>query len=227
MARSRAQIVDSLLQEVSKFKMVDDNGLALAREWLGDKIDSYRATVIKRAIEEKKNIDSCYQIIPCLDVECVSYDCVIEGIEVKASTSLYKTKIPELLDIEGVIKFFGFHDMITPFTKNQFYELAQSQSRWGRPVRKYSRIGNELFWINYEGNRKMLLIAILANPLDACESDSTDVYPLGKEHEQTLELLVKKDLYQMLNIPVDNTNDTVDNQGAMPRQKQQQQDGSQ
>jgi len=218
MAKSKVQIIDSLIQEVSKFKMTDDHALFNAREWLGDKLDGYRATVIKKIAQEKQLLESCYQLIECLTPECVVNECVIEGLTISADSGLWKVKIPELLDIDRAIKYFGLASLQVPYQKIDFSGLVSKDDRWGRKVRKYARIGNELYYHKFDGTRTLSLIAITASPSNVCGFMDTKTYPLPKESEMTLELLVKKDLYQMLGLPADDLNDANDNPGGQIRQ---------
>jgi hypothetical protein len=217
MAKSKIKIIDGLLEEVTKLSMTDDDALFTAREWLGDKLDSYRATVLRKYIADKRNdISGCYQKIDCLDPECLGIECDISGITINLKADLWKINIPELLSIRKAIKYFGPFDLQNPYTHVELFSLTNNESRWGRPIKEFARIGNVLYYQNFDKTRKYTLIGIFANPSSVCGFNDNDPYPLPKELEQQLELLIKKDLYQMLGIPVDYLDDGSD----VPQQKQ-------
>jgi len=86
---------------------------------------------------------------------------------------------------------------------------------------KYVRIGSTLYYQSCDGTKKFTLVGIFASPSIVCGFQDTSPYPIPKELEQQLELLVKKDLYQMLGIPTDMLNDAADNyQSPQPKQAQ-------
>lgn len=223
MAKSKLQIIDSLLQEVTKFKMTDDNALITSRQWLSDKIDSYRATVLKKAILERKKIPSAYQVVNCLEPECLGIECEIEGIQIKADADIWKVEIPELMDFSKSIKYFGLSDLQNPYDEVDIFGMSVRKNRFGRKIRNFTRVGNYIYYENFDGTRIFTLIGIMAYPSNVCGFQINDPYPLGIEYEQQLELLVKKDLFTMLGIPIDEFDDTKD----MAGQPKQQQNGKQ
>jgi len=218
MAKSKKQFIDSIIQEVTKLQMTDDNAFIAAREWLGDKLDGYRATVIRSYANEKRVLDACYQVINCLSPECLGVTCEIGGLDFTSNAELWQVKIPELLNINGAIKYFGPFTLQSNYTKVDLMALTTNQSRWGRKDRKFARIGNVLYYHDLEETLRFTLVGITANPSDVCGFNDIDPYPLPKELEQQLELLVKKDLYPMLNIPIDFLNDAMDNQAQIKQQ---------
>ena len=217
MSKSKIKMIDSLLVEATKFGMTDDSTLFYAKEWLSDKIDGYRNTIINRMINEKANVDSCYQIIDCLKPECYGTECDVDEHKLEQKNDIWKVKLPDLLDVDRSIKYFGLSDLQTPYNHIDFFGLTVKKDRWDRKVRKYSRIGNDLFYHNFDGTRTFTLIAILAIPSQACSWDDENDYPFPKEREQQLELLVKKDLFQMLGIQLDHVDDTKDMAGIPQR----------
>ena len=222
MAKSKTRFVDSLMEEVTKLSMTDDDALFTAREWIGDKLDGYRATVLRKYIADKRNdLSGCYQKIDCLDAKCLGVECTIEGIELSLKSDLWEVKIPELLSVGKAIKYFGPFDLQNPYSYVDLFALTNNESRWGRPIKEFARIGDVLYYQNFDSTRKYTLIGIFSNPSGVCGFDDDKPYPLPKELEQQLELLVKKDLYQMLGIPVDYLNDSSD----ANQQQQVQQNG--
>jgi len=220
MAKSKIQFVDSLMVEVTKLSMTDDDALVTARDWIGDKLDGYRATVLRKYISDKRNdLTACYQKIDCLTPECLGIECEIEGIELRLKSDLWKIKIPELLSIDRAIRYFGTFDLKHSYTHVDLSGLSNDQDRWGRVKRIFSRVGNYLYYTNFNSVRQFTLIGIFANPSGVSGFNDSNPYPLPKELEQQLELLVKKDLFQMLGIPVDYLSDSSD----VPQQAQQQQ----
>ena len=221
MAKSKIQFVDSLMVEVTKLSMTDDDALFKANEWIGDKLDGYRATVLRKYIADKRNdLSGCYQKIDCLKPECLGVECEIDGIKLKMDADLWRVKIPELLSVGKAIKYFGTFDLKKAYSNTDLLALSSDKDRWGRVTRQYARIGNYLYYHDYNNSRFFSLIGIFSNPSGICGFNDNDPYPLPKELEQQLELLVKKDLYQMLGIPVDYLNDSSDApQQAQPQQR--------
>ena len=223
MAKSKTQFVDSLLQEVTKLSMTDDDALFTAKEWIGDKLDGYRATVLRKYIGDRRNdLNGCYQKIDCLDTKCLGIECEVQGVSLKLKADLWEVEIPELLSTNRAIKYFGTFDLQKPYQHVDLFALTNKEQRWGRPIREFTRIGDTLYYQNFDNTIKYTLIGIFASPSGVCGFNDNDPYPLPKELEQQLELLVKKDLYQMLGIPVDYLNDSSD----VPQQTQKE-DGRQ
>lgn len=223
MADSRIKIIDSLIQEVSKFKMSDDHALFEAREWLGDKIDSYRATIIKKMSLEKANLSSCYQVVSCINVECLGFSCVIDGIPITSKSELWKADLPEMLDVPNALKYFGYANLKRPYHSGTLASLSSTFNRWNKKRYSYVKIGSSLYFTNDAAVQSFLLIGIMASPSLVCDFNEETPYPLPKEYQESLLLLIKKDLYQMLGVPIDLLNDTIDNPGMAPTPRQQQQ----
>jgi len=217
MAKSKVQLIDGLIQEVSKFSMTDDNSLSIAQEFISDKADTYRATILKTHSNSKGNLDSCYQIVNCLKPVCLGVECVVSGITLKSDTDIWEVEIPELLDIERSIKYFGSFDMQNAFTRTGLVSMARGNNRWGRKRNQYAKIGNKLYYKGSSSAIQLSLIGIFSSPSGVCGFNDTDPYPLPKSLEGQLELIIKKDLFEMLRIPLDVLSDAQD---VMPAQTQ-------
>lgn len=210
MAKSKVQFIDSILQEVTRFSMTDDNAFAIAQEFISDKIDGYRATILTPYANQKQSLDSCYQVVNCISPVCLGVSCKVGNINLTASSEIWVADIPELLEIPGAIKYFGSYDLSKAFTKTSLMAMAKSENRWGRTSNMYARIGNKFYFRDRDSAIRFTLIGIFANPSSVCGFNDTDSYPLPKALEQQLELIVKKDLFTMLNIPLDVLNDSQD-----------------
>jgi hypothetical protein len=221
MAKSKVQFIDSILQEVTRFSMTDDNAFAIAQEFISDKIDGYRATILTPYANSKQSLDSCYQIVNCITPTCLGVSCVVNGITLTSSSEIWVADIPELLDIYGSIKYFGSYDLSRSFVKTSLMAMSKSENRWGRKSSMFARVGNQFYFRDRDSAIKFTLIGIFAAPSGVCGFKSTDLYPLPKALEQKLELIVKKDLFTMLGIPLDVLNDAQD---GMPQAQPQQQD---
>lgn len=222
MAKSKVQFIDSILQEVTRFSMTDDNAFAIAQEFISDKIDGYRATILTPYANAKYSLDSCYQIVNCITPTCLGVSCMVGDIELKATSEIWVADVPELLELQGAIKYFGSYDLTRSFVKTSLLAMAQSENRWGRRSNMYARVGNKFYFKDRDAHTKFTLIGIFSNPSGVCGFNDTDPYPLPKALEQQLELLVKKDLFTMLSIPLDVLNDGQDVVQQQAQQKQQQ-----
>ncbi|MBN2617256.1 MAG: hypothetical protein JXR64_02965 [Spirochaetales bacterium] len=220
MAKSKVQFIDSIMQEVTRFSMTDDNAFAIAQEFINDKIDGYRATILTSYANQKQGMDSLYQIVNCITPECLGVSCKVGDITLDASSEIWVADIPELLDIQGAIKYFGAYDLSKAFTKTSLTAMARSENRWGRHSNLYARVGNKFYFKDNDATIKFTLIGIFSNPSDVCGFKDNDPYPLPKALEQQLELLVKKDLFTMFSIPLDVLNDAQDVIQQVPKQQQ-------
>lgn len=210
MAKSKAQFIDSILQEVTRFSMTDDNAFAIAQEFISDKLDGYRATILTPYANSKQSLDACYQINDNITPTCLGVSCTVEGMTISATSDIWVAEIPELLDIPNSIKYFGSFDLSRAFSKTSLMAMAKSENRWGRRSSLYARIGNKFYFKDVDSQIRFTTIGIFASPSLLTGFSDTDLYPLPKSLEQQLELLVKKDLFTMLGIPLDVLNDAQD-----------------
>jgi len=135
MAKSKVQFVDSLIAELTKLSMTDDNALFSAKEFISDKLDGYRATVLRKYIADKKNdLSACYQKIDCLDAKSLGVTCEIEGITIESKTDIMVVEIPELLSVHKAVKYFGTFDLKRNYQKTTLGSLSSTFDRWGRPL---------------------------------------------------------------------------------------------
>lgn len=220
MAKSKVQFVSSLIAELTKLSITDDNALIRAEQFISDKIDGYRATVLRKYATDKRNdLSDCYQKIDCLNRNKLGIECTIEGVNIKADADLWEVEIPELLSVSKSIKYFGSFDLRHPYTQSSLSSLSSSFDRWGRKITSFVRIGNKIYYHDCDGTYQFTLIGIFATPSSVCGFKDTNSYPLPKELEQQLELLVKKDLYQMLGIPIDILNDSADDYQSIQKKQ--------
>jgi hypothetical protein len=222
MAKSKVKIIDSILQEITRFSMTDDNALVVAQEFISDKIDTYRATLLETYSLSKQFINSAYQVINCLKPECLGVSCVVEGITLTSSTDIWVVEVPEILDIRDSIKYFGPYDMSYNYPQTDITSVSVGFRRWyGREEGAYAKVGNKIYFRKKDRALQFSLIAIFASPSGVCGfSDETD-YPMPKKLEAQLELLIKKDLFTILSIPLDVINDAQDISQKKVRQNEQ------
>lgn len=209
MAKTLQKIIDSI--KLDLHILVDDDLLADADEFIADKIHAIRETLIREEYDQRRYVDDkYYQFTNCIEVECFKNTCTIGGITITTPFILWKATLGKLMS--GIafndIKYLGTGDFNTPFDRLPFesFALNEGSGIWTSDLPCYTLVGEEALFKNLDEKTRLLFgVLLLSNPVNACSYSDDKIYPVPSEYK--LELLVKKDLLQTWNIPVDQLND--------------------
>lgn len=195
MAKTLTRIVHSIMEKYSQYKPTDD--LELPPEFLIDKINDIRATLIRDEYNNGTIDEKYYQKLCCLDITCEENGCTIGGEFITTGSSISIVELPPLItDVDwNEIIFLGSPE----FQKYHRKTLDAWISNEGNPFTNgmpiYTVVGNQVYLRNKitQGMKKVCGVFLLSNPVDACDYDKdVDNYPIPSEYK--LELLVLKDL---------------------------------
>lgn len=216
------KLIDAILIDL-KVDSKDDRLINL-HEFIADKIHAFNQTLIRQQFTRTRKIDeNLFSKVDCLETECVSTTCTIDGVTFTSKSDMFTVTIPDLVEGVGAmnIKYFGKVNFSENFTKKSIQGLKYMEGNLytgHKPA--YARVGNTFLIKNLptQGTRVLSALLLLKNQVTACNWKSTDEYKTPSESQ--LQILVKKDLLSTWNIPYDEVNDgrgTV----IVPRQKVQ------
>jgi len=218
MGKSLIRIVESIKEDLSAHHITDD--IKLDDEFLIDKINGVRASLIRKELAVGRLSQDYYQELCCIEVTCEEKGCYIGETFYKSGTVIWKAEIPGLMNGVGSKNLLavgndnmlvGYNDGSNVFhrTSVQNFMLSKGQ-RMLAHKKTYTNLGSTLYLKNLpQDTRFICAIALLFNPVLACNYyEDEDNYPVPSE--LGLETLVKKDILSTFGIPPDKINDADD-----------------
>lgn len=211
MGQTIQRIIYSVKEAVTNFHITDD--FRIEDEYLIHLANTIRSSLIDEEFKSRKLSDEYYQRYCCLEVECVKESCVLDGLTVSSENVLYYADVPSLKKGIGWdnIKMLTAEDVI--FSRLNFMSFKMQDNRqYGLSMPTFTLIGNRVYLrhLPTTGTKFLCIVAILEDPLIAglCDMDSDDEYPVP--NVMKLEYLMKRNVFESLNLPVDVINNTND-----------------
>lgn len=191
--------------------LYDPKWLNRKEEYLADKLEEMRITLIREEFKEKKYIDDAfYSIVDCLQLECLSKSCVINGITFTANTDLYKITISPLINGVGWndIKFISTIDMETRVYRRSIDAFIEYEPEYAKPQPMYTKLDSTTLLVKnlpYEGMQILSGGFLYESAASACNYKDTDHFPIPSPYK--IKLLVKKDMLSTYPSPQKQTKD--------------------
>lgn len=192
-----------------------------------------RAALIRQ--QKPKGVDSSfYQLIPCLEIECVSNECEYVGYTISGEGTKQVVLPPLVKDMSPHdIKYLGGDDMLSGGTKLSVEGFSMLEhSRYVKDKFHFLVLGDKVLLKNVptrENQELKLLtgILLLDNPIDACNFTDDTPYPCPSDYR--LQVLTIQHILQAYHIYPDEFNDARDQLrslglGRQPQQQQQMQE---
>jgi len=213
MANPKYKIRDNIILQLEGLKLTDDS--LLDPEFIEDQMDIMRASLIREDFDNKKMSDEYYQIVDCLEVQCESAsECTIDGITIESNEKFYYVNLPTLVTkIEWKnIKYLGTDKF---GTRNNFVRktlsgyIASAGNRYTGHNPLYTVVGEQAVLKNLPSlsPKFLTMVAILNDPLTACNYDAEDDYPVPSVNK--LQLLVLKQVLSAYGLTRDHINDAL------------------
>lgn len=197
MAKTLTRILHSVIEKYSQYKPTDD--LDISEEFIIDKINDIRSTLIRDEYTTGKIDEKYYQRSCCWDIECYKQGCTIAGEWIPAGTVIYGVELPALItDVDwNDILFLGSSDWQKFHRKTLEAWMSNENNPWTGNMPIYTVIGNMAYIKNKDvigtGMKKVCGVFLLANPVESCDYNKDEtIYPVPSEFK--LELLVLKDI---------------------------------
>lgn len=218
--KTKLDYVYSILESLTDFNLTDDH--KIDEEWVSDKIDDVRATLIKGL----KNIhDDFYQLVCCIEIECEKPACDINGVSIPSGDVLWKAELPSLIPLEkgNNIKYFGPPNLKSNFTQVSPSAFQTLEAREFTSDKTFYMILNGIAYFKNlptSGIKYVCLAGLLLNPETACNYElQNSNYPVPSGLK--LEILVKQDILSTYNIKPDVKQDARDNTNENVQQQKQ------
>ena len=223
MGKPLKNIVYTIKEELSGYHITDDS--LFTDEYLIDKINGVREVLIAEQFKEGGIDGQFYQTLCCLEVKCHTQGCTLNGKFYKSGSTYFYIDLPALIMKVGMknIMYFGLDDYYTQFTRMSFDGYMSSNSAlWTGRMPTYTVVDGKALMKNIPtpGLKYICIMALLSNPVDACNWDDNQDYPVPDIYK--LELLVKKDIMSMYGIVGDEINDARDIKGVIKESQNRQ-----
>lgn len=196
------------MEQQSLFKIVEEISIDLQsvipaeliiqlKEYIADKCDSIRETIIRQEFERKRYLDDAfYQVVDCNELECLQKTCTINGVSVVSDTDIYVVNISPL--VTGLhwqeLKFVSTQAMNTVFMRRSFASFINYKTQYTKGGPIYTIVGNDMYLKNLptSGMKFISYAGILSKPSTACNWKETSYYPVPSPYK--LKILVKQDI---------------------------------
>lgn len=193
--------------------------LVKQKEWIADKMDGIRETLIRQEYNQKGKLDDrYYQMIDCTQISCLGRSCEINGQTVTATTDIYSGSLPGLVPglMDKDIKFVSDAGIQHTATRMNFKGFVKAKLQYVDDPFCYSIIGSTIYLKNLptDGLKFISMAGILTKPSTACNWKSTDLYPVPSAYK--LKLLVKQDILSPIPKGSNQNQEQNDNQRDMP-----------
>ena len=207
MAKPLPNIIESIKEELSHYKITDD--FVMEDEYLIDKVNDFRASLIRDSYRNKLIDGKYYQQLCCLEIECLEVGCEINGITLPSGIVVWYVDLPTMVQDIGFldIKYLGlmgFTDKWREVSWNDFMNIEANL--WSGTKTVFTRVGSRAYIKNLPAPNTpkfACLVGILYNPVDSCDYDENDEYPCPSDI--TLQMLVKKDIMSTGFMPLPDT----------------------
>lgn len=213
--------IDDIKEKISNFHPTDD--LNVPEEFILEKMNQVRETLIRREIETGKSLDEYYQFDCCYEIKCQKTACKINGITFTADKALYYIDTPEFIPgIDKPISFLGDQDgrqysrlSFSGFMNQLFLGAAGT-------LPAYTIVGNKIWIKNPTVSGKVFacMNVLKKDPQNPCQ-DWDVPYPVPSRYN--LELLVTKDILSSYGIYIDDNSDNKDDRIVTAQAYKQQQ----
>jgi hypothetical protein len=215
MNKTYKEIAYSILESLYGHNIIDDYNISI--DFIKAKINDVNIRLQEEVFKQHDSLEAFYQKQCCIEVVCEKTSCVIEGEMVSSGDVVWYSEIPSLNPKIGWknISYLGKSDMLKGFKRVTFSGfMSGAQLDWTRgPI--FTIVGNKIYFrdLPTTGTRMLCMVAILANPILACNFNEDQPYPTPDAYK--LELLVKKDILSTFPaMPTDEIQDSRDNVGA-------------
>ena len=212
-------------EEIEGLNITDDT--LIEYDYLKDKFIVWNQTLLVETYNSKLPIDGFFQMLDCVEVECVQRTCTIDGHVFKTDTVFYQAQLPQLvLQIPNNIRYFGggmLEKGISRVSIDGFMKSIFARFTNAEPI--YTTIGSTLIAKNMPttGFARAMVLCLLSDPTTACNWDEYDNSEFPTPSPAKLLMLVKKDILSMVGRP-DLINDSQIAVGS-PKQPQAQPEG--
>jgi hypothetical protein len=195
MKGSLYQIVEEIIIDLQQ--LISLEYLVTVKEYIADKCDSMRETLIRDELVSRKYIDDgFYQFITCSEVNCLSNICVINGIEIKSNTDIFLVSLSPLVTglMRRELKSVMSQSMENTFMRVNFSNFINYKPQYSKPGPLYTIVGNNMYLKNLptKSTKFISYLGIHQKPSTVCNYKDTDPYPVPSSYK--LKLLVKQDI---------------------------------
>lgn len=204
--KSLNEIVYSILEFVSGFKVTDDN--PILPELIAAKVHDVRALLIKQDYNSDKQVNDLFYQELILNI--------VNGEQFEpGKTGLYQAHVafPSLLSNVGWanIKYLGKVNLAEKYNRRSIDGYSSARGRvWSQDYVDYTVIGNSKAIIRNEKTaNKILMIGLFSDPTMHPDFDWDTEYPTPDPFK--LEMIVKQDIMAGMGIPPDEKNDAKHN----------------
>lgn len=189
------QLVESLIVELSDVYPL--KRLVRTKEFLADKIEEMRITLLRDEYRTNRVIDEpYYQVVNCLELVCLDNTCTVGNVTFTSKTDIYEISIAPLITGIGFdnIKYLGDLELKQMFYRRTLKAFIEYKPQYARPRPIFTLLENKLLIKNLPTKGMYFLKgALLYQKVStACNWRSTANYPTPSPYK--LKLLVKKDL---------------------------------
>jgi hypothetical protein len=197
-------LVYQLWEELEGMNITDDS--LLNYQYLREKIIAMHPTLIKEAESQRLSLNGFYQVIPCIEVECLGHRCTVEGIPFEVDTMVYKANLPPLVKTIGRknLRYFGiagFGKDIQVLSMEAFRSTDGARFTSREPVAMI--LGDTAILKNLpsQGFQRAVITAILADPTRACDWPADDCREFPTASIPRLLIAVKRDILSAIGRP--------------------------
>jgi len=204
--KSLNQIVYSVIEFVSGFKVTDDN--PFEPDLIAAKVHDVRSLLIKQGYTAEKTVDDLYYQSHVVDIK---QEDVIPGK--KNGMVYFYANFPALLtNVDWYnIKYLGKANMTEKYNRRSMDGYVAAKGRtWSKDYVDYTVIGNSKALIKDERLAKQILvIGLFSDPTSVPGFDWDTDYPVPDPFK--LEMIIKQDIMAALGVKPDEKNDAKHN----------------
>lgn len=190
-------IIDAVKIDLKQY--TDDDRISYLDDYLIEKADDIRATLIRAEYVTDGRLDEkYYQSTCCIEVECLNQGCVINGTTIPSGTVIWKADLPSLISGVGYydLKYLGLDDYQTPFKRVSLTSFTNSGGDiWNQKDVYFHITGNTAYFKNLptSGIKFICGIGLWAKPTSLCNYKlATDIYPVPSTNK--LQVLMRMDV---------------------------------
>ena len=180
------QIIYKIKERHSGFNITDD--YPIPDELIYSFMNDIRETLIREELRVNREInEQYYSMNCCLEIECVTNECEVDGETISSPTGMYKVKLPVTVTKIGEldIKYVGDKSGVNSFNRYNFNTFRRLEYRvWTKRPAAYSIVGNEMWLRNLSTPNQMVLcvLGLFKEPIPPCEWDNEEYqYPVPSE----------------------------------------------
>ena len=223
------KLIAEIIEDLNKYKVTDDNPYDY--ELIRDKIINAHQSVLNKFAAGKQSLESFYQPLPCIELECYQNTCQVGGFVFSHKTTYYKATFPTLFNSLGYdnIKYFGAFDFEKEINRVSIGGFMSSDgARFTSKNPIYTVIGDSAVIKGLPlGMSRALLVAILLDPTQACDWDDDHDFPTPSVN--SIHIMVKQDIMSTQGVPdlINDAQIALSQPGAQKQKQPKQDDQSQ